>query len=209
MDVDWTLVATSREGDAWVSCFFYYGWFSNLTLSNASVTVLLVLLKSDKARFEEQKEMMQFHSLHDAHCSKLDDEQRIRQTIAGAEDEVETVIGILLTAGAYTDNLRRSWENGLNIERAGVTDVKTGVSFSMLAWSTTALDLLSRRSLRAPLFFWISLPAVHCLSVGYPLIGLEAGEARSRYCGFYSADLGPLGYVLFARADTAVLSARV
>ncbi|CAJ1358973.1 unnamed protein product [Effrenium voratum] len=143
MDVDWTLVATSREGDAWVSCFFYYGWFSNLTLSNASVTVLLVLLKSDKARFEEQKEMMQFHSLHDAHCSKLDDEQRIRQTIAGAEDEVETVIGILLTAGAYTDNLRRSWENGLNIERAGVTDVKTGVSFSMLAWSTTALDLLS------------------------------------------------------------------
>ena len=141
MDVDWIFVATSREGKAWVSCF--YGWFSNLTVSNASVTVLLVLLKSEKARFEEQKEMMQFHSLRDAHCSKGEDEQRIRQAIAGAEDEVEIVIGILLTAGAYTDNLRRSWDNGLNIERAGMTDVKTAMSFSMLAWSITALDLLS------------------------------------------------------------------
>ena len=143
MDVYWGSVATSRDGYSWVSVFLHYGWFSNLTLTNASVTVLLVLLKSEKAGFEEQKEMMQFHSLRDSHCSKFEDEQRIRQAIAGAEDEVETAINILLTAGAYTDNLRHSWENGLNIERAGMTDVKTGVLFSMLAWLITALDLLS------------------------------------------------------------------
>ena len=143
MDLYWTLVETYLERDNWVSVFFRYGWFSNLTLMNASVTVLLVILKGEKAHFEEQKDMMQFHSLRDSHCSTLEDEQRIRQAIAGAEDEVETVIGILLTAGAYTDNLRRSWDNGLNIERAGMTDVTTGVSFSMLAWSITALDLLS------------------------------------------------------------------
>ncbi|CAJ1379016.1 unnamed protein product [Effrenium voratum] len=144
MDVEWSIAASQGHSlGVSVSFFAHYGWLSNLTITNAAVTVLLVLLKGEKARFEEQKEMMQFHSLHDAHCSKFEDEQRIRQAIAGAEDEVETVIGILLTAGAYTDNLRRLWDNGLNIERAGMTDVMTGVSFSMLAWSITALDLLS------------------------------------------------------------------
>ncbi|CAJ1397671.1 unnamed protein product [Effrenium voratum] len=143
LDVYWIVIAISRDGALWVTVCFHHGRCSNLTLMSAWVTIMLVLFKSEKACFEQQKEMMQFHSLRDAHCSKLEDEQRIRQAIAGAEDEVETVIDILLTAGAYTDNLRRSWDTGLNIERAGMTDVTTGVSFSMLAWSITALDLLS------------------------------------------------------------------
>ena len=133
----------SMRYDNWIAVYFHYVFFSNLLIVNALVTVLLVILKGEKAHFDQQKEMMHFHSLQDSHCSSAADEERIRQAIAGSEDEVETVISILLAAGAYTDNLRRAWDNGLDVERAGMTDVKSGVFFSILIWSVCALDLLS------------------------------------------------------------------
>ena len=136
-------LSNAGTGDSWVEIFSQYGWCSNLTFINALVSVLLVILKREKAHFEQQKEMMHFHSLADSHCSSSDDEHRIRKAIKGSEDDVETVIGILLAAGAYTDSLRHAWDNGLDIERAGMTDVKTGVFFSVLAWAVCALDLLA------------------------------------------------------------------
>ncbi|CAL1160176.1 unnamed protein product [Cladocopium goreaui] len=143
LDEIWSYDQISMRYDNWIAVYFHYGFFSNLLIVNALVTVLLVILKGEKAHFDQQKEMMHFHSLQDSHCSSAADEERIRQAIAGSEDEVETVISILLAAGAYTDNLRRAWDNGLDVERAGMTDVKSGVFFSILIWSVCALDLLS------------------------------------------------------------------
>ena len=143
MDVLWSYIEVEDQDDNWVSVLFHYGWVSNLTPMNALITVLLVILKGEKDRFEQQKKMMQFQSLADSHCSISEDERRIREVIAGSEEEVETVISILLTAGAYTDNLRHAWDSGLDIERAGMTDVKTGVFFCVLTWTVCALDLWS------------------------------------------------------------------
>ena len=36
------------------------------------------------------------------------------------------MIGLLLRAGAYTENLRRLWDAGLEIEREGFQDARTG-----------------------------------------------------------------------------------
>ena len=143
LDVYWGYLSIAELGDNWICVFFHYGWLSNLVPMNALVSVWLVILKCEKAAFDQQKEMMQFDSLGDAHCSSATDEQRIREAIAGSENEVETVIGVLLAAGAYTDNLRCAWDNGLDIEMDGTTDVRTGVFFSMFAWSVSAMDLLS------------------------------------------------------------------
>ena len=127
--------------DNFVSVFFHYGYLSNLTLVNTLVTLYLVQLAAEKASFEQQKDMMQFRSVQDAHCSRADDEQRIRQAIAGAEQEVETVIRILLAAGAYTDNLRHCWDHGINIDRKGQTDVMTDLRFTITLWFLNAMDL--------------------------------------------------------------------
>lgn len=178
---------------------------------NALVTVLLVILKGEKAHFDQQKEMMHFHSLQDSHCSSAADEERIRQAIAGSEDEVETVISILLAAGAYTDNLRRAWDNGLDVERAGMTDVKSGVFFSILIWSVCARSLVR-------LLYWSCdssrtlCPAMHPVcshSLGHPLLGMEVGEARPRLGGLCFESLGILGHVFLAAAHYAVLSTRI
>ena len=143
LDLLWSYDAIALRGDQWIAVVCHYGWFSSVTPTNALVCLLLAILKGEKAIFEEQEGMMQFHSLAESHCSSAADEQRIRQAIGGSEDEVETVINILLAAGAYTDNLRCAWDNGLDIQRAGRTDVRPGILFSMLAWSACAMDLLS------------------------------------------------------------------
>ena len=120
-----------------------YGWFLQLTIVNAIVATVLVLLKIQKTGFDRQRDMMQFESLNLAHCSNPRDEQRIRDAIAGAEDEVETVIGLLLRAGAYTENLRRLWDAGLEIDREGFQDARTGVCFCMLIWLVAVADNIS------------------------------------------------------------------
>ena len=38
-------------------------------------------------------------------------------------EEVDEVIGILVKAGAYTDGLREAWEDGLDLQGAGYTDL--------------------------------------------------------------------------------------
>ena len=143
LDLFWTYDVMASQGNGWISSFCHYGWLTNVVPMNALVTVLLVIVKREKAHVEEQREMMQFRSLADSRCSSPADERRIREAISGSEDEVETVISILLSAGAYTDNLRFAWDNGLDIDMAGMADVRTGVFFSMLFWSVCALDLLS------------------------------------------------------------------
>eukprot|EP00434_Breviolum_minutum_P033673 symbB.v1.2.029797.t1/scaffold3299.1/size59503/2 len=120
-----------------------YGWFLQLTIVNAIVATVLVLLKIQKTGFDRQRDMMQFESLNLAHCSNPWDEKRIRDAIAGAEDEVETVIGLLLRAGAYTENLRRLWDAGLEIDREGFQDARTGVCFCMLIWLVAVADNIS------------------------------------------------------------------
>ena len=131
------------NADNFISVFFHYGYLSNLTLVNTLVTLYLVQLAAEKASFEQQKDMMQFQSVRDSHCSQADDEQRIRQAIAGAEQEVETVIRILLAAGAYTDNLRLCWDHGISIDRKGQTDVITDLCFALTLWFLNAMDLAS------------------------------------------------------------------
>ena len=37
------------------------------------------------------------------------------------------MIGLLLLAGAYTENLRRLWDAGLEIDREGFQEARTGV----------------------------------------------------------------------------------
>ena len=144
IDLDWSYADCIAEG--WIGVlagFARYGWCSNLTVVNALVTFYLVVLEAEIMSFEQQKDMMQFTSLQDSHCSRAEDEERIREEIAGFEEEVEAAIGILLAAGAYTDNLHRCWDHGLNVERAGMRDTTSGVLFSLVIWSLVVMDLVS------------------------------------------------------------------
>jgi len=47
---------------------------------------------------------------------------------------VTEVIRVLLAAGAYTDNLRLAHDSGLDIDRDGMTDVKTGLLLGVVFW---------------------------------------------------------------------------
>ena len=144
IDVDWSYADCMAEG--WIGAlagFARYGWCANLTVVNALVTFYLVVLEAEILSFEEQKDMMRFTSLWDSHCSKAEDEERIRHEIAGFEEEVEAAICILLAAGAYTENLQRCWDHGLNIERAGMRDTTSGLLFSLVIWCLVVMDLVS------------------------------------------------------------------
>ena len=44
------------------------------------------------------------------------------------------VIRVLLAAGAYTENLRLAHDSGLDIDRDGMTDVKTGLLLGVVFW---------------------------------------------------------------------------
>lgn len=140
---DYDDIRQCRRCENWIAVFFNYGYFVQLVLVNSVMAALLVILKSERIGFQEQQDMMQFDSLKLAHCSNQYDEQRIREAISGSEQEVETVIQILLSAGAYTDNLRRCWDAGFDVERAGFRDAKTGVVFCMLLWLLSTLDNIS------------------------------------------------------------------
>eukprot|EP00434_Breviolum_minutum_P039835 symbB.v1.2.035380.t1/scaffold4749.1/size37708/2 len=144
VDVVWAYETLKQSGGQdWAPLVLHYGWFTNLTFINVLVTVLLAILKGETAGFEEQRSMMQFESLYTSHCSNPTDEQRIREAITGAEKEVETVIRVLLAAGAYTDNLRLAHDSGLDIDRDGMTDVKTGLLLGVVFWMTSTLDLFA------------------------------------------------------------------
>jgi len=93
------------------------------------VTQLNEELLEDR-ELERQATNLDFTSLADAKCSNRRDEIRIREAIAGFEQEVEIAIEILMKAGAYDDSLRSAHESGVNISGLGTTDlvVKTGVA---------------------------------------------------------------------------------
>jgi len=104
--------AQMKYSDLLLMAILHYGGPLNMTITN---TVIVYFFSRQQAEDEEsrhQEAMMQFQSVRSAQCSCPHDEQRIRLAIEGSEEEVDKVIGILVKAGAYTDQLREAYEMG-------------------------------------------------------------------------------------------------
>lgn len=104
--------AHMKYSDLLLMAILHYGGPLNMTITN---TVIVYFFSRQQAEDEEsrhQEAMMQFQSVRSAQCSCPHDEQRIRLAIEGSEEEVDKVIGILVKAGAYTDQLREAYEMG-------------------------------------------------------------------------------------------------
>lgn len=141
LGLNWSLSKQTRMA-FWLS-FLHYGWMVNMTLFNCLLSVLLVSKIFEAKEFERKEEMMRFESLQMAHCTNQTDEQRIRAAIRGSEEEVETVIHILIRSGAYTDTLRRRWDAGSSIQQKGSTDFTIAMASAILAWLFSAADCVS------------------------------------------------------------------
>lgn len=54
-------------------------------------------------------------------------------------EEVDKVIGILVKAGAYTDGLREAWEDGLDLQGAGYTNLLSSSLWAVIRFFTCCL----------------------------------------------------------------------
>lgn len=135
--------ARMKYSDLLLMAILHYGGPLNMTLTN---TVIVYFFSRQQAEDEEsrhQEAMVQFQSVRSAHCSCPHDEQRIRLAIEGSEDEVDKVIGILVKAGAYTDQLREAYEMGNDMQGAGYTNLLSSSMVAMLGWTFVAADSVS------------------------------------------------------------------
>ena len=108
--------------------------FDALCMSHLNLQLLEMQLLSDQAR------NLSCHTVQAAQCTNPTDERRIREAIAGAEEEVDVAIRVLMLAGAYTPSLRRSYESGVDIRGAGIFNLKAKVFIGASLWLLSGLD---------------------------------------------------------------------
>ena len=104
--------AHMKYSDLLLMAILHYEGPLNMTITNTAIVYFFSRQQAEDEESRHQEAMMQFHSVRSARCSCPHDEQRIRLAIEGSEEEVDKVIGILVKAGAYTDQLREAYEMG-------------------------------------------------------------------------------------------------
>ena len=112
--------------------------FDALCMSHLNLQLLEMQLLSDQAR------NLSCHTVQAAQCTNPTDERRIREAIAGAEEDVDVAIHVLMLAGAYTSTLRRSYESGEDIRGAGIFNLKAKVFIGALLWFMSGIDSCTR-----------------------------------------------------------------
>merc|ERR1712032_256600 len=104
---------------------------------------LFEILKRDVLRTAEQN--LDFTTVREAERTNPDDEQRIRQAIAGDEDAIDEAITMLQTVGRYDIDVKANLDNGLSYEHArdGIVPSKVMTACCCFAfWWVT--DLMGR-----------------------------------------------------------------
>eukprot|EP00434_Breviolum_minutum_P030572 symbB.v1.2.027034.t1/scaffold2746.1/size71737/3 len=147
--------AQRKYTDLLLMAILHYGGPLNMTITNTCMVYFFSRQQVEDEESRRKEAMMQFQSVRSAQCSCPHDEDRIRRAIEGSEEEVDKVIGILVKAGAYTDGLREAWEDGLDLQGAGYTNLLSSSMIGMLGWTVVAADSVSDALL------------VHCMELNH------------------------------------------
>ncbi|CAJ1401015.1 unnamed protein product [Effrenium voratum] len=89
-----------------------------------------------------QASHLSFQSLSEASCSSDTDETRIREAIAGFEDEVIVTLQVLMKAGIYTKKLRQAHTLGLDISGMVSANLRVNLRIVAFSWLLSILDTM-------------------------------------------------------------------
>lgn len=149
----------------WYVFLLHFGVPGNMALISTACVALFGQVYLEGEELLLQREMLHFDSVRNARCSNPRDEERIRWAIEGKESEVDAVIRILSIAGAYNENLRREWDEGIEISGSGFTDLTCNTIWAMFIWGASAAAAIADAILWPDLAPWMSCAsAVVCLA---------------------------------------------
>ncbi|CAK9029499.1 Uncharacterized protein SCF082_LOCUS18812, partial [Durusdinium trenchii] len=112
--------------------------FNTLCIYHLQLQVLEIQQLMDQANY------LSCQTVQEAQCTNPTDEERIRSAIAGAEDDVDVAIRVLMLAGAYTKSLRHAYESGEDIRGAGILNLKAKATIGGVLWCMAGLDGTTR-----------------------------------------------------------------
>ncbi|OLQ15271.1 hypothetical protein AK812_SmicGene566 [Symbiodinium microadriaticum] len=148
----------------WYVFLLHFGVPGNMAVISTACVALFGQIYLEGEELLLQREMLHFDSVRNARCSNPRDEERIRRAIEGKEAEVDAVIRILSIAGAYNENLRREWDEGIEISGSGFTDLTCNTIWAMFIWGASAAAAIADVILWPDLAPWMSgASAIVCL----------------------------------------------